>query len=156
VDEARLANHNGFVNFFAVAIHMQHRHTPLPAIFELRSKQGPTLIAVGLVMLLAAEYWSRIPVISGMALIAMGATVAIASRFRYSSALPALVTTQLFVYLILYMLFVGAVLNAVFAKSHGGMTLFQVVDLGLSIVPMTAAIRMALAAIAGDRDIPAR
>jgi hypothetical protein len=135
---------------------MQSRHTLLLAIFEPRSNQGPTLIAAGLVVLLAAEYWSGIPVISGTALIALGATLAVVSRFRYSSTLPALVITQLFVYLILYMLFVGAVIHAAFAKIDGSMTLLQGFDVGLSVMPMIAAVRIAIAAIAADGDVPAR
>jgi hypothetical protein len=153
VDEARLANQNGFANLFVVAIHMQSRHTLLLAIFEPRTKQGPALIAVGLVVLLAAEYWSGIPVISGMALIALGATLAVASRFRCSPALPVVIVANLSVYSALYLLFVGAVFHFAFAKPDGSMTLLQGVDLGLSIVPMVAAVRMALSAIAGDEDV---
>jgi hypothetical protein len=56
----------------------------------------------------------------------------------------------------LYLLFVGAVFHAAFVKPNGDMTLLQIIDLGLSIVPMGAAIRIALDAMARGGDAPAR
>jgi hypothetical protein len=116
---------------------------------------GPALIAVGLIVLLAEPYSSRAPIVTAMALIALGATLATAWRYRCSPALPALIAAHLLVYSTLYVLLVGAVLHAAFAKS-AGLDFLQVFDLGLSVGLMVAAIRIALLAIAGDGNVRAR
>jgi hypothetical protein len=114
------------------------------------------MIALGLIILVSNTYWSAVPVISGMALITLGATLAVASRFRCSAALPALIAAHLLVYSALYLLFVGATLHAAFMTSMNGLRFVQALDLGMSIVPIVAAARIAIAAIAGGWDAPAR
>jgi hypothetical protein len=151
-----LANHNEFVTSIRRAAPVSTRQTLLPAVLERHRNQGPGLIALGLLALLAAEYWSWIPIITGVALIALGATLAVHSRFRSSPALPTLVAAHLLVYLSLYFLFLGAVFHAAFAKPTVSMPPLQCVDLGLSIVPMVAAIRIALSAFAGHQDVATR
>jgi hypothetical protein len=119
-------------------------------------RHGPAMIAVGLIFLVANTYWSAVPVTSGMALIALGATLVVASRFRCSLALPALIAAHLLVYSALYFLFVGAVLHAAYFTSTSGLSLVQALDLAMSIVPIVAAARIAIASIAGSGDAPVR
>jgi hypothetical protein len=119
-------------------------------------ESGPGLIAVGLILLLANGYSQAIPAITGMSLIALGATLAIASRFRRSSALPAVIVAHMLVYLSLYLLLGGAILHAAFAKSATGLSLLQSLDLAMSVGPIVGAIRIAIGAIAEGGDAPAR
>jgi hypothetical protein len=119
-------------------------------------ESGPIVIAGGLGLLIVYFYCGAMPIITAVALIAFGATLGIASRFRSSLALPALIAAHLVVYVSLYLLFVGAVLHAAFAKSTGGLGLVQVLDLALSIGLMVAAVRVAIDSLAGRGDAPAR
>jgi hypothetical protein len=114
------------------------------------------LIAVGLKVLLVAIVWPSFPAVTAVALIAMGATSALIARFRCSPSLPVIAGAHLFVYSSLYLLFVGAVFHSAVAKPGGGMSFLLCVDVALSILPMSAAVRIALGAIAGDGDVPAR
>lgn len=114
------------------------------------------MIAVGLIFLVANSYSSAIPVTCGMALIALGATLVVVSRFRRSPALPAVIAAHLLVYISLYLLLVGAVLHAAFAKSTSGLSLVQSLDLAMSVGPMVRAIRIVIGSIAGGADAPAR
>jgi hypothetical protein len=129
---------------------------PSAVINRRLTRHGPALIAVGLICLVANTYASAVPVISGMALITLGATLAVASRFRRSPAFAWLIVAHLLVYSSLYLLFVGAVLHASFMQSSSGLSLLQSLDFALSMAPMVAAIRIALAEIAGGGDAPAR
>ena len=124
--------------------------------FGRLGKHGPAMIAVGLIFLVANCYYSTIPVTSGMALIALGATLAIVSRFRCSPALPALIAAHSFVYSTLYLLMVGAVLHAAFAKSATGLSLLQTLDLAMSMGVIAGAVRIAIVSITGGRDARAR
>jgi hypothetical protein len=129
---------------------------PSSDAFERLGKHGPAMIAVGLIFLVANCYYSTIPVTSGMALIALGATLAVVSRFRRSPALPAVIVAHLLVYLSLYLLFVGAVLHAAFAKPTGGLSFLQSLDLAMSVGPMVGAVRIAIGLITGRGGAPAR
>ena len=128
----------------------------LPAAIQRGKERGPALIAVGLIVLLADAYWPAIPVVTSMAFIAMGASLTVVSRFRYSPAQRAMMAANLFTYSTLYLLFVGAVVHSAMAPSVNGLSRLQGLDLALSIAPMIAAVRIAVAAIAGDEDVPAR
>jgi hypothetical protein len=129
---------------------------PSSDAFERLRKHGPVIIAVGLIFLVANSYSSAIPVTSGMALIALGSTLAVFSRFRRSPALPAVIVAHLLVYLSLYLLLVGAVLHAAFAKSTGALSLLQSLDLAMSVGPILGAVRIAIGSIAGRGHAPAR
>jgi hypothetical protein len=128
--------------------------TTLPAVLERHRKHGAALIAVGLSLLLANANWPAVPVVTGFALIALGATLELVRRFRGSTASPAVLVANLYVYLTLYLLFAGAMLHVGFAKP-GGLRVLHSLDLAMSFVPMIAATRSALVAIAGDEDVPA-
>jgi hypothetical protein len=114
------------------------------------------LIAFGLCMLLADAYRPVLPEVTGIALIALGATLAVVWRFRRSPALPAVIVAHLLVYLSLYLLLVGAILHAAFAKSTGGLSLLQSLDLAMSGGPIVGAVRIAIDSLAGRRDSPAQ
>jgi hypothetical protein len=128
----------------------------LPAMVELNSDHAPRVIAVGLVVLLANSFWPALPVMSGISLVALGATLSVVTRFRSSPARPYLIAAHSFVYFTLYLLVIGAVLHASMAQPGDGLRLVQAIDLLLSMVPMVAAIRAALTASAADEDVPAR
>jgi hypothetical protein len=129
---------------------------PVSAALERISTRGPAMIAVGLVLLVANSYSSAIPVTSGMGLIALGSTLAVVSRFRCSPALPAVIVAHLLVYISLYLLLIGAVLHAAFAKSTGGLSLLQSLDLAISVGPIVGAVRIAIGSVAEGGDAPAR
>jgi hypothetical protein len=129
---------------------------PLSSAFERLSKHGPAMIAVGLIVIVANAYYPPVPVLTGMALIALGATLVVVSRFRRSPALPAVIVTHLLVYFSLYLLLVGAILHAAFAKSATGLSFLQSLDLAMSVGPIVGAVRIAFGSIAGGGDAPAR
>ena len=135
---------------------MRRSQAQSTATLKRDNSRGALMIAIGLTVLLIAVVWPGFPAVTGLALLVMGATIALILRFRCSPVLPAITTAHLLVYSALYLLFVGAVFHAAFAKPGGGVTLLQCADLGLSVIPMVAAMRIALATIADDADVPAR
>jgi hypothetical protein len=119
-------------------------------------ESGPVLIAVGLGLLIADGYCRAMPVISAVAIIALGATRVVGLRFGNSPARQALVAAHLVVYSSLYLLFVGAVIHAAFVKPAAGLSILQAMDLTTSALPIIASIRIALGSIAAGGDAPAR
>jgi high-affinity Fe2+/Pb2+ permease len=93
---------------------------------------------------------------TGIALVALGATLAVLSRFRSSATLRLVVAAHLCVYSTMYLLFVGAVLHAAMGRTGAGLNLVQGLDLGVSIGAIIAMFRIALIAVARDGDVPAR
>jgi hypothetical protein len=117
---------------------------------------GPSLIAVGLVVLLATILEPGLPAVTGMACVALGASIAVVSRFRGSRALRPVIAAHLLIYASLYLLFVGAVYHASAENGAMEMSAVQALDLALSIVPIVAAARISIAAVVGGGDAPAR
>jgi hypothetical protein len=111
---------------------------------------APALIAIGFVVLLAGAWWSVVPVVTAMAVIALGATGVTANRRHTSPAFCVVIAVHLFVYLSLYFLFVGAVCHAAIQAPPGGLTFLQGLDLAVSVVPMALVVRRSLAAMGGD------
>ena len=117
---------------------------------------APLAIAVGFAILLAGAWWSSAPVVTAMALIALGATGTTVNRSHSACTFHIVVALHLFVYLNLYFLFVGAVCHASTQAAPGGFNLLRALDLGMSVVPMALVMRGSLAAMIGGRDAPAR
>jgi hypothetical protein len=126
------------------------------AVNVLPARRAPVLIAVGFLVLLAGACWPAMPVVTGMALVALGASVATAHQLRSAPISCVVIAAHLFVYLNLYLLFVGAVCHAATQAPQDGLTLLQNLDLGGSVVPMALVVRRSVAAIAGGGDAPAR
>ena len=101
-------------------------------------------------MLLSAEWWPAAPVVTGMAIVALGATCAMLARVRWSPArLPAMLV-HLAVYGSLWANFVGAALHAANTRSGPRLEVATAIDVLLSVVPMLAAVRLALAGCEAD------
>lgn len=100
---------------------------------------APALIGAGLLLLFASVSWPMLPVVTGMALIALGATGATVARFRGTQALVPVIVLHVAIYGGLYVLFVGATLHAA-ARNDAGIGLPAAIDLAASLGPVTAAL----------------
>jgi hypothetical protein len=121
-----------------------------------RGATGPVWIAGGIATLLAAACWPVIPVVTGMSLIALGATLAVISRVESARHFRLLVFVHVVVYASLYVLFVGSVCHGATIAPHHGLGLLQTVDLLASTVPMAVAARVTVASLTGGGARAAR
>jgi hypothetical protein len=110
------------------------------------------LIALGLADLLAASQWPRLPVVTGMALVGLGATLVSIARFGSARRLQPLVAIHSIIYANLYIVLVGAVCHAALTGPGHGLSWLQASDLLISIAPMTVAARLAIDALTGGSD----
>jgi predicted permease len=101
--------------------------------------EPPQLILLGLGVVIAGLLWPSTPVTGAMALICLGATLATAERFRRHPARGLLLAAQLVVYGSLYLLFVGATLDAA-GRSGAGLSPLAALDLAASLGPTAAAV----------------
>jgi hypothetical protein len=101
---------------------------------------SPVLIGVGLAILLAAAYWPSAPAVTAMAIIALGATDAMVSRFRDSAAALPIMVLHGLTYVLLYSIFVGARLHVLAAATTTGVNGLSMLDLAASSFPMTVAL----------------
>ncbi len=124
-----------------------------PATQHMR--RAPFAIAAGMVLLLAASWWPAAPAVSGMALIALGATLTTIERFKDTATLRGLVAVHLFVYVKLYLLFVAATCHFAMSGQAVGLNLAQTLDLVASIGIMAVVLRRSLVAIFAE-GAPAR
>ena len=127
----------------------------LPTVSSV-DRLGPTLIAAGLTTLLIATWWPAAPIVTGMALVALGATATTIARFQEAAALPLATAVSVFVYLSLYLLFVAAVRHAAMIGPQNGLSIYQGLDFGASVMPMALAVRISWRAIAACKDAPTR
>lgn len=102
--------------------------------------------------MLAALKWQGVPVVTAMALIALGASIATISRFQCAGRFRAAVGANLFIYTSLYLLFIGAICHAATSGSREGLDLLQSADLVISIAPMAIAVRLAFAVLMDGED----
>jgi hypothetical protein len=117
---------------------------------------GPTLIAIGLALLIAAAMWPVAPATTGFSLVTLGATGALINRLRASRVLPTAMAAHLLVYVSLYLLFVGAVTHAAMNGPRDGLSFLQGLDFGVSAGLMAMAARVGLATLVRSGDAPAR
>src|SRR5436190_6682292 len=73
---------------------------------------APSLIGIGLAVLVAAAWWPGAPVLTAMAVITLGASEATISRFRDRAESVTIMILHGATYTGLYILFVGAMLHA--------------------------------------------
>jgi hypothetical protein len=107
---------------------------------------GPSLVALGLAVLILAPWWPAAPVVSAMALLTLGATGATLARFGGSPSLRPILVVHIVTYAGLYVLFIGATLHAA-TKQGGGIGWQQAIDLSASLLPMIVAMRLSLRAV---------
>lgn len=108
--------------------------------------KGPECIGVGLAILMLNGLWPVVPVLSGMALVALGATSVTAKRFCAARNGAFFVPLNLMVYCGLYILFVGATLHQAFGGGHR-FGLLAEIDLVLSAVPLGMAVDQTCSAL---------
>ena len=133
-----------------------HPAAPLSAVAKDRRLPGPTPIAIGLAILIAAAWGPAMPVTTGMALVALGATGSLVSQLQGSPRLRFAVAVHVGIYAGLYLLFVGAVAHSAMTGPQNGLSFLQGLDFGLSAGLMTLAARMSIAALSEGGDAPAR
>jgi hypothetical protein len=101
---------------------------------------SPVLIGIGLAILLAWAYWPNAPVVTAIAIIALGSTDVMIARFRGSVAALPIVVLHGMTYVLLYSLFVGARLHMPTAAPSSGLDRLSMLDLAVSTFPMTVAL----------------
>jgi hypothetical protein len=116
---------------------------------------GPLCIAGGLGLVLAHLSWPALPVLSGIALIALGSTNA-TLRFGDRCRCRPIVAAHLIVYANLYLVFLGSMCHASTVGPRVGLNWWQAADVLLSIAPMAVAARLGIAALAGGEDASSR
>jgi hypothetical protein len=110
-----------------------------PKCFSTDFRIAPTAMAFGVAWLLIGTLWPRTPVVTAMALVALGATGALVVRLRRSPQSLPVRAAHAFVYGGLYAIFVGAELHAANAASGPRLNWLVLIDVALSFVPMLAA-----------------
>jgi hypothetical protein len=100
---------------------------------------GSAPIAAGLAILAAAILSPGVPAVTGMALVALGATIATTRRFRSPATIVPAMMLHLATYGSLYALFLGATLHAA-TQSGSRLSIFNILDLALSICPLAVAL----------------
>jgi len=134
-----------------VRINLHHQCTS-----AIASCLSPSLIAVGMVALLANALWHSLPVAVPFSLVALGATTATIYRLRHSGALSCTVVIHLTVYLSLYVLLIGAICNAASRSHAAGLTISQLIDLGLSTAIMAHVAKNCVASLVRATDASVR
>jgi hypothetical protein len=127
----------------------------LPSVSRF-AELAPALIGAGITLLIAAACWPVIPVATAVSLVALGATLAVKSRYIGTAMLRGALVAHLLVYSSLYLLFVGAIYDAAMRGPQRGLDLLHRLDMGLSIGVMLIVVRFSIAAIADSGDAPAR
>jgi hypothetical protein len=98
-------------------------------------------IGVGLVIFIAAGWVPAMPVVTAMAILALGATNATIARFARSPALIPVVLLHAATYATLYALFIGATLHAATGSTTGRLSAWSALDLVASTLPMAVALK---------------
>jgi ABC-type Mn2+/Zn2+ transport system permease subunit len=107
------------------------------------TRQGPTLIAIGLALLLAAQIWPMMPIAAAAMLIALGATRALAARTSARESARGLMTVHLMTYAALYSLLVGASLDRSL-RVYESITWATAADLMIATCLLALVVRQAL------------
>jgi hypothetical protein len=108
---------------------------------------APALIGGGLVLMILAAWLPIVPVVTGMAMIALGSTELTLARFRDAAVFVPALVLHATTYALLYALFVGAQLHASQMAPLTRASDLAALDLAISIVPMAIAIRRISAAL---------
>jgi hypothetical protein len=104
------------------------------------SHSGPPLIFAGLAALILFAAIPKVPALTALSILTLGATNATLDRFRNSAAIVHALLLHAATYAGLYALFIGATLHAA-AGTHGGaLGSFQAVDVAASFLPTAVSI----------------
>ncbi len=102
---------------------------------------GPAWIAVGLLLMIVAVVFPDAPIVTAVAIIALGVTeVTIARTPRSASTIPILILHAL-CYALLYALFAGSRLHQSLEAPTTTLSVFTTLDLALSLLPMAIALK---------------
>jgi hypothetical protein len=107
----------------------------------IHAAAGPQLIAIGLAILIVATWIPSLPVLTAMAVLALGTTYATLVRFRYSPLLAPVLVIHAATYATLYALFVGALFHASARAASPQFSLVDALDLFLSWLFLVVAAR---------------
>jgi hypothetical protein len=102
---------------------------------------GPVLLGVGMAILFAATWRPGVPVVTAIAITALGATEITIQRFRRSTAALPVLMLHSATYTLLYVLFICARLHASWLTSTSHLSTFVAVDLVASAFPMSIALK---------------
>lgn len=120
---SRLGNHDGGMN---------HQES-IPDLLEgLHPNTVAWLLVGGLTLVTAAQFFTLVPLMVGVALLMLGSTLSIRDRVPPQLRLLAM-TANLLVYLFLYALFLGAVMHKSTLWLPVAPPWFRLTDLGASI-----------------------
>jgi hypothetical protein len=122
------------------------------AIAIQSAERAPILIAVGLAMIVAAAWVPAMPVVTAMAILALGATDATLSRFRNTPAIVPILLMHAATYVGLYGLFIGATLHAAATASPGGLGIAAALDLAANSLPMAITLQRILSGLRQDLE----
>jgi hypothetical protein len=115
---------------------------------------GTPLIGCGLAVLIAAAWISALPVVTGMAVLVLGATNATLSRFRDAPTAGPVLYLHTVTYVGLYALFIGAMLHAAASHPTSGLALVTSLDIAASSVPMAIALKRIAVSLRRQFDSP--
>jgi hypothetical protein len=118
----------------------------------MRSALIEPAIVVGLAILVVSAWLPTAPVVTGMAIVTLGATGATISRLVRHPAADFLLSGHLLVYSSLYLLFVGAQWHSMTVGTQAGRAFWPAIDLAASLWPMFIAFRLALSGILDSRQ----
>ena len=116
-------------------------------------------IGLGLALQIAATWWPIAPVVTALALVALGATSATVSRLANNRAAAPLLLAHLAIYSLLYVVYVGAVWHGAHSGARQGWHFWQWLDVALSFAPMFVSLRLVYVALtggAGRKDATSR
>jgi hypothetical protein len=108
-----------------------------PPIASQSISWGPVWIGFGLGLLVANAWWPVVPVVTAMALVALGATEVTVQRFRGTPRAYLVVVLNLVVYCGLYALFFGATLHQAGVRADHCLGTVAAIDLVSSIWPLS-------------------
>jgi hypothetical protein len=111
--------------------------------------KGPERIGVGVAILLLNGLWPAVPVVTAMALVALGATAVTLKRFGDAPQGALIVALNLLVYCGLYAIFVCASLHQISLRPDHRPGVLALLDLATSVGPMTIAVQHSLQVLAG-------
>lgn len=108
---------------------------------------APALIGIGLAVLVTAAWWPNALVLTAMAIITLGASDSTISRFRDTPSFVPLLLLHGTTYGALYVLFLGATLNAASSATSVRAPSWLMLDFAASAFPVSLAMRRIATAV---------
>jgi hypothetical protein len=117
-----------------------------------RTNLAATLIFLGLALLFIASMVADLPVATAIALIALGASIAIRNAVQRLGWPREFLAAHLITYSGLYVLVICVTCNAAVRSLESDLSAAQVFDLGLSAIVMAYATRLCVAGLLRSKD----